>query len=219
LSSGFEEILRFDIHNVGGNGSRLYEQLYENEVPCIISGMDIGSCVDKWRNSSYLIQGLGRGDVSIQTSSVPQIDFKQKNFQRKSLESLVEGLKLSGFNCSSRKVSHDFSYFRATPKNRSVLPDFWKQWPGVAKDVRQPDFIPTEKIFSSILRLSSAGTVLFMHYDVMDNVLLQICGRKEIILFPPKELEKLQPALPKNGNDLLCDPRCYDARRWLFRYR
>jgi len=176
----------------------------------------MGCCVDKWRNSSYLIQGLGKDAVSMQTSAVPLIDFKQKNFQKKSLESLVEGSKLCGYNCT-RNVTRDFSYFRATPRNRSTLPDFWKQWPGIANDVHKPDFIPSEKVFSSVLRISSAGTVLFMHYDVMDNVLLQICGRKEVILFPPKEIDKLQQTyfgVPKKSNDLLCDPRCYDARRY-----
>jgi hypothetical protein len=38
---------------------------------------------------------------------------------------------------------------------------------------------------SSVLRLSSADTALWAHYDVCDNVLMQVMGTKRILLLPP----------------------------------
>jgi hypothetical protein len=38
---------------------------------------------------------------------------------------------------------------------------------------------------SSVLRLASPGLALWLHYDVLDNVLVQLAGTKRILLFPP----------------------------------
>jgi hypothetical protein len=47
-------------------------------------------------------------------------------------------------------------------------------FPELAADVRLPPLFPPEAFFSSIMRVSSPGLTLWTHYDVMDNVLLQI---------------------------------------------
>jgi hypothetical protein len=36
-----------------------------------------------------------------------------------------------------------------------------------------------------VLRLSSADTSLWAHYDIMDNVLMQVMGTKRVLLLPP----------------------------------
>ena len=45
-----------------------------------------------------------------------------------------------------------------------------------------------ERLFSSALRVSSAGVQLWTHYDVMDNVLCNVVGRKRILLWPPAQV-------------------------------
>ena len=44
-----------------------------------------------------------------------------------------------------------------------------------------------EQKFSIALRLSSAGVQLWTHYDIMDNVLFNVVGRKRVLLFPPSQ--------------------------------
>ena len=45
-----------------------------------------------------------------------------------------------------------------------------------------------EQLFSTALRVSSTGSQLWTHYDVMDNVLCNIVGRKQVVLWPPHQV-------------------------------
>ena len=44
---------------------------------------------------------------------------------------------------------------------------------------------------SSVLRLASDDTQLWTHFDIMDNVLAQVTGRKRVVLWPPSQDEHL----------------------------
>ena len=44
---------------------------------------------------------------------------------------------------------------------------------------------------SSVLRLASDDTQLWTHFDVMDNCLAQMAGRKRVVMWPPSEDENL----------------------------
>src|SRR5699024_3660507 len=45
--------------------------------------------------------------------------------------------------------------------------------------------------FSSVFRISSKEIVVWTHYDVLDNVLVQIKGTKRVTLFPPSDAQYL----------------------------
>jgi tRNA wybutosine-synthesizing protein 5 len=53
------------------------------------------------------------------------------------------------------------------------------------EDIRLPVFFDDEKLFSSVLRVGSANIQLWTHYDIMDNLLVQVRGHKRVVLFPP----------------------------------
>jgi tRNA wybutosine-synthesizing protein 5 len=42
--------------------------------------------------------------------------------------------------------------------------------------------------FSSALRCSSPGIRLWTHYDICDNLLVHVTGRKRVVLFPPTDV-------------------------------
>jgi ribosomal protein L16 Arg81 hydroxylase len=42
-----------------------------------------------------------------------------------------------------------------------------------------------------VLRLASPDTQLWTHFDIMDNALAQVVGRKRVVLWPPEEDENL----------------------------
>jgi tRNA wybutosine-synthesizing protein 3 len=44
---------------------------------------------------------------------------------------------------------------------------------------------PPRELHSSVLRAASPGLSLWLHYDALDNVLVQLSGRKRLLLFPP----------------------------------
>jgi hypothetical protein len=47
-------------------------------------------------------------------------------------------------------------------------------FPELAADLALDGLVPADRHFSSVLRVSSAGLRLWTHYDVMDNLLLQV---------------------------------------------
>jgi tRNA wybutosine-synthesizing protein 5 len=49
-------------------------------------------------------------------------------------------------------------------------------FPELAADLDLGQLVPEERHFSSVLRVSSPGLRLWTHYDVMDNLLLQVGG-------------------------------------------
>mmetsp|Transcript_3059 Transcript_3059/g.8073 ORF Transcript_3059/g.8073 Transcript_3059/m.8073 type:complete len:315 (+) Transcript_3059:1032-1976(+) len=64
-------------------------------------------------------------------------------------------------------------------------------FPELAADVTLPPLFPPETFFSSVMRISSPGLRLWTHYDVMDNMLLQVRGVKRALLWPPLAAEDL----------------------------
>lgn len=74
---------------------------------------------------------------------------------------------------------------------RKDIANFSQDYPSLASDLNLPQFFPEGKLFSSVLRVASPGLQLWTHYDVMDNLLVQVVGRKRVVLFPPSAVEDL----------------------------
>lgn len=48
--------------------------------------------------------------------------------------------------------------------------------------------IMTDMLFSSALRVSTRGMQLWTHYDIMDNLLCNVVGRKRVVMWPPEQV-------------------------------
>lgn len=70
---------------------------------------------------------------------------------------------------------------------RKDIADIRKQFPILAEDVNIPEYFEKEQFFSSVFRISSAGLQLWTHYDVMDNFLIQVTGKKRVVLYSPRD--------------------------------
>jgi len=75
-----------------------------------------------------------------------------------------------------------FFYFRG----RDVS-DISVQFPELYADLKIPKLFPPSAFFSSVFRITSPNLQLWTHYDTCDNILIQVRGRKRIILFPPSD--------------------------------
>ncbi|GAX76414.1 hypothetical protein CEUSTIGMA_g3859.t1 [Chlamydomonas eustigma] len=66
-------------------------------------------------------------------------------------------------------------------------------FPDLAQDIQLPVSLlpPDMTLFSSVLRVGSPGLRLWTHYDVMDTVLMQIRGTKQVLLWPPSDYDNL----------------------------
>ena len=65
--------------------------------------------------------------------------------------------------------------------------NFQKQFPKLKDDLRIPPVFSVKQKFSSVFRMSSPGVQLWTHYDVMDNILIEVKGSKRVVLFPPNQ--------------------------------
>ncbi|KAK3272363.1 hypothetical protein CYMTET_19341, partial [Cymbomonas tetramitiformis] len=82
-------------------------------------------------------------------------------------------------------------YLRSVAEDDRQASHLPTMFPELAEDLRDmlgPDWlIPADAYHSSVMRISSGTTRLWMHYDTMDNLLAQVVGSKRVVLYPPSE--------------------------------
>ena len=86
--------------------------------------------------------------------------------------------------------------------------DFWVDYPELASDFALPPEleIVRQNMYSSVLRVSGPVN-MWLHYDVMANVLCQICGTKRLILYPPSDVSLLSIPPGMSSSSISCfDP-------------
>ena len=160
--------------------------------PAILRGFELGPCMHKWEPS--ILQSLDiDSQVKIHVSSSTQMDFINKNF-------LYRSLPFCDFIKRASEVEHteffisksEKYYLRALGDNpRKDIADISVQFPQLAEDINLPPFFDEDKFFSSVFRIGSKGIQLWTHYDVMDNLLIQVIGKKKVVLFPPSDAKFL----------------------------
>lgn len=165
--------------------------IHPKREPALLRGVDIGECTSKW-TSEYICEKVGSVDVKVHVSSSPQMNFINKNFLYKTLpfDELVKRASTPG--CAKKNhflVPGEFYYLRSVGFDRRGrdTADIKKQFPNLAGDIRIPDFFDENCFFSSVFRIGSPGVQLWTHYDVMDNLLIQVQGRKRMALFSPSD--------------------------------
>ncbi|XP_068926235.1 tRNA wybutosine-synthesizing protein 5 isoform X7 [Petaurus breviceps papuanus] len=103
---------------------------------------------------------------------------------------------------------------------RKDVADIRKQFPLLEGDIKIPEFFEKEQFFSSVFRISSPGLQLWTHYDVMDNFLIQVTGKKRVVLFSPRDAQYLylsgtkSEVLNLDNPDLNKYPLFFKARRF-----
>lgn len=160
--------------------------------PAILRGLDIGSACSKW-SPEYLAQCGGEKTVKIHVCPTGRMDFIHKNFVYKTLpfnqfvERASEDVHGEYFICPEEKY-----YLRSIGDDpRKDISDIAVQFPKLAQDIKIPKLYPEDRFFSSVFRISSSNGQLWTHYDIMDNLLIQVIGRKRVVLYSPREATNL----------------------------
>jgi tRNA wybutosine-synthesizing protein 5 len=159
--------------------------------PALLRGVDIGQCTSKW-TSDYICEKVGNMDVKVHVSSSPQMNFINKNFLYKTLpfDEMVKRASTPAYAQENYFIAPgEFYYLRSLgfDKRGRDIADIKKQFPSLAGDIRIPDFFDGSSFFSSVFRIGSPRLQLWTHYDVMDNLLIQVRGRKRMALFSPSD--------------------------------
>uniref|UniRef100_A0A1B6C0F6 tRNA wybutosine-synthesizing protein 4 n=1 Tax=Clastoptera arizonana TaxID=38151 RepID=A0A1B6C0F6_9HEMI len=171
------------------------ENIQTNRKPAILRGVDIGNCSSKW-TPEYLIQNVGDIEVKVHVSSESRLDFINKNFIYKTIK-LSELIKRVSDNIKSEGeyfiCPQEYYYLRSLSSERrgKEVADLKKQFPQLSNDIVIPKFFKEQDFFSSVLRIGSEGLQLWTHYDIMDNLLIQVHGKKRVVLFSPSDVNYL----------------------------
>ena len=143
----------------------------------------IGSCIKKWTDD-YLRERLKDTKISVHVSETPFLNFENKNFSYQVLQfdAFLDQLQQS--------TGSRFLYYRSQhsqrkkPSNLEVL--------ALSEDFSlPPDLLMPFEIHSTVLRVASTGLCMWLHYDVCDNFLCCIRGRKRVVLFHPDDIGRL----------------------------
>jgi tRNA wybutosine-synthesizing protein 4 len=162
-----------------------FSELLKTSKPAIIENLDLGPCTELW-TLDYLKEKLGADrEIVIHECSSDRMTFKDKNFQyvKKPIGDFLDGIS-KGSQTYLRAVS-------ASQPNK--LPTKLEEdFPTIAADFHLPDELSSikETYHSSPLRISGPVS-LWLHYDVLANVLCQIKGTKTLHLYPPADAKYL----------------------------
>ncbi len=173
-----------DILQMGHFTTNDFIKVCEQREPVVFRKIDIGPCQRLWMDA-YLQERIGERQVVIHSCKVPWMSFHEKNFvyEKTTIRELID-----------RMQSGKLVYLRSTSTDRAKPALLEQDFPEIAGDYRLPEAMQEcigERKFSSVLRIAGAGTGLWLHYDVMANLLSQVRGSKKMRLYHPKYVGQL----------------------------
>ncbi|KAK5955639.1 tRNA methyltransferase ppm2 [Knufia fluminis] len=154
--------------------------------PRLLNGLDFGSCVASW-SIPYLKDKVSTSrKVVVHDSPARTMNFQRKDFTYRNLPFHQFLDKLND------PTSHLYLRSLAAESPSSTPANLSKDWPEIASDFHIPSQLKDIQAssHSSPLRISN-DISMWLHYDVMANVLFQVSGIKRLALFPPTDLPKL----------------------------
>ncbi|KAF2861839.1 LCM-domain-containing protein [Piedraia hortae CBS 480.64] len=162
-----------------------FERICEDAKPVVFCDGDIGRCTRLW-DVAYLKRMIGADrKVVVHSSSGERMDFAKKNFEYRTMEF---GAFLDRCERGERLYLRSISQELPSEQPTNLADDY----PEIAADFELPGELISvvESLHSSPLRIS--GPVrMWLHYDVMANVLCQVRGRKRVRLYPPADVNLL----------------------------
>jgi tRNA wybutosine-synthesizing protein 4 len=164
---------------------REFMKVLSQAVPKVLEDLDIGPCKSLW-NTSYLKSKINPDrEIVVHKASTRNMNFQKKDFK-------YTTLPFSSFIQSIEKGDHLYLRSISAVSPNSTPAHLAADFPEIADDFQLPGqlrFI-RDNIHSSPLRISGQVN-MWLHYDIMANVLFQIQGVKKMILFPPRDISRL----------------------------
>lgn len=169
-----------------------FETLLHTDTPIVLDKLSIGECTAKW-TAEYLKTAVGAArEVVVHDSTSPNMRFANKNFTYKKM---AFGDLIDAASGDAHLYMRGLSVEKPVEAPTSLEQDF----PSLAADFILPpelQYVRTHA-HSSPLRISGAVN-MWLHYDVMANVLCQIRGSKTVVLFAPRDVRQL--GVPAGGS-------------------
>ena len=160
-----------------------FENILNDGRPVIMGSMPIGLCMTDWTLPNLVAKIGGHRAVVVHEASDESIlDFHLKNFKyvKKPFKDFIDEIS-RGSTQYLRSLSSE------SPARKPA--DISEDFPELASSFKLPPQldIAKQKMHSSVLRISGPVT-MWLHYDVMANVLCQVRGVKRLLLYPPSDV-------------------------------
>ena len=166
-----------------------FTELVQASTPKILTSLDIGPCTTLWTPSYLLSKTSPSRTVVAHSSPSRTMNFQRKDFSYTNLP-FHTFLQL----LASDPNVHMYLRSISSTKPTQVPADLATDWPELAPDFHLPPALSViqqpANHHSSPLRIS-ANVNMWLHYDVMANVLFQIHGTRKLVLYPPSDLKRL----------------------------
>ncbi|KAI9724027.1 MAG: hypothetical protein M1812_000745 [Candelaria pacifica] len=162
-----------------------FSRVLQEGRPVIFEGLQIGTCTEKW-TPEYMKEQVGIDrQVVVHSATTKHMNFQAKNFVYNTMGfGEFVNLAANGNRLYLRSLALD------KPSERPV--ELAHDFPTIAGDFKLPAALAfvTENAHSSPLRISGSVS-MWLHYDVMANVLCQIRGTKRLLVYPPTDINHL----------------------------
>lgn len=113
----------------------------------------------------------------------PSLDFAQKNFA-------YEVMPFRDFLQRARRGEDARYYYYRSQHAKRNKPSSLDVLGSLAEDFNLPDALREGyTVHSTVLRVASAGLRMWLHYDICDNFLCCLRGRKRVVLLPPSAVD------------------------------
>jgi hypothetical protein len=171
--------------------SHFVERYVKPGNPVIIQGM-----IDDWRafslwTTDYLLDMVGSRRVVTQTSPTGLFGLHPERGGPRYEEREIE------FRAFVEQTRSSEPRDTRLYMQRLSIPDVL---PELMTDVVLPPYVKQNQVYLLNLWFGPAGNVTQLHYDMPNNFLAQIRGRKRIVLFAPSQTSRLYPYRTKAYN-------------------
>lgn len=172
----------FDVPRVERPSRREFEErfLYPQRPVIIAGAMEGWPALERWTND-YLKEKAGARTIQSWTKAQQFLHDPKKDLCDKAPMKFAEYVDL----LADAAIS-DGNLYAALLPIRTALPELWP-------DVSFPAFVDEDKYRYANLWFGPGNNSTPLHYDVSNNFLAQIRGRKQLILCPPREIARVYP--------------------------
>ena len=192
--------------------SQFWATIYAAGLPALLHSVPIGNLSAFTPSALLALPSASCPPVSVhicpETSG--RMDFVNKNYTYRTLD-FHRFLLHATHHPTARDnyfiSPHERYYLRSLGSDpRREVADVRKSFPELARSFVVPELLEGRAVFSSVLRVSSAGLSLWTHYDIVPNLLCHLHGVKRVTLFPPSASPALQlPPQPHSSSSPLLD--------------
>ena len=159
-----------------------FEKILNNRQPVIMKNLDVGLCTAECTLMNLAVKIGEDRLVVVHEASNKHMDFQLKNFK-------YAKKRFSDFADEITRGSPQYLRSLSSENSAGKPADISVDFPELASSFELPPQLEIVKrqMHSSVLRISGPVT-MWLHYDVMANVLCQIHGTKKLILYPPSDV-------------------------------